>query len=59
MKNFNCCETGFVILSQNEMMQVEGGADGIALFSFTLTGVLDGVKHNTEFHLTPFGKKIF
>ncbi len=59
MKNFNCCETGFVILRQNEMMHYYAGADGIALFSFTLTGVLDGVKHNTECHLTLFGKKIF
>ena len=59
MKNFNYCETDFVHLSQNELMQVEGGADGVTLFSFVLTGVLDGVKHNTECHLTLFGKKIF
>lgn len=59
MKNLNYCETDFVYLSQNELMQVEGGADGVTLFSFVLTGVLDGVKHNTECHLTLFGKKIF
>lgn len=59
MKNFNYCETDFVYLSPNELMHVEGGSDGITLFSFILTGVLDGVKHNTECHLILFGKKIF
>lgn len=59
MEKFNCCETDFVYLSQNELKQVEGGADGVTLFSFVLTGVLDGVKGNTVCHLTLFGKKIF
>jgi bacteriocin-like protein len=59
MKNINYCETNFVQLSQKELMQVVGGTDGVTLFSLVLTGVLDGVKHNTECHLTLFGKKIF
>ena len=59
MKNFNYCETDFVHLSQNELMQVEGGTEGVTLFSFVLRGLFDGKKHNTECHLTLFGKKIF
>ena len=59
MKNFNYCETDFVHLSQNELMQVEGGTEGVTLFSILLTGVCDGIKHNIECHLTLFGKKIF
>lgn len=48
----NSIQTGFDYLSQKEMMQVEGGAVGVTLFSFVLTEVLNGVKHNTECHLT-------
>ena len=59
MKNFNYCETDFVHLSQNELMQVEGGTEGVTLFSFVLRGLFDGQKHNTVCHLTLFGQKIF
>lgn len=59
MKTYNFSETNFEQLSESELIHIDGGSDGVTLFSFILTGVLDGVKHNTECHLILFGKKIF
>ncbi|TBH76571.1 hypothetical protein [Aquirufa nivalisilvae] len=46
-------------LNANEIKIITGGSEEAVLFSFVLTGVLDGIKHNTECHLTLFGKRIF
>ena len=47
---------GFQELNAKELREVEGGeGDGYPFFK--LTGVLDGIRHNT--HLYLFGLKVF
>lgn len=47
-----------VELDAKESKQIEGGNEFV-LFRFTLTGLFDKVKHNTECHLTILGINIF
>ena len=59
MKNLEVNSLGLMELDARELVELEGGSEEAVLFSFTLTGVLDKIKHNTECHLVLFGKKIF
>ncbi len=56
MKNLELQSLGLRELDAKEMVEMEGG---ICFFKFVLRGVLDGVKHNTECHLTLFGWNVF
>ena len=56
MKNLELQSLGLMELDAKEMVEMEGG---ICFFKFVLRGVLDGVKHNTECHLTLFGWNVF
>lgn len=50
-KNLNLVE-----LNAREVQETEGG---FTIFSFTLTGVLDGIPNNTESSFTLFGINIW